>query len=136
MHTCQQHGCPLVFVEGGVHVCPQCEGEDLHACWGQGLELPIALPADWVVPVEAEHPCRNLKPMTMRLEARDIERAKLLSKERGMPYQRYLRELITRALDLEEHLLFGPGLDDPAPPASPTFSTPKKRGRDGAHSDR
>lgn len=118
MHSCGEHGIDLIRVQGDGLVCPQCEADDVQAFLRDGDAPPVSEPADWVVPTEAEHEARHLRPVTMRLDARDVERAKMLSRERGMPYQRYLRELITQALDSEEQVLFGVHIDEAAAPAT------------------
>jgi predicted DNA-binding protein/Zn ribbon nucleic-acid-binding protein len=118
VHSCREHGIELIRVEGDGLVCPRCEADDVQALLRDGQAPPVSEPADWVVPTEAEHEPRHLRPVTMRLDIRDVERAKMLSRERGMPYQRYLRELITRALDSEEQVLFGVHIDEVAAPAT------------------
>jgi predicted DNA-binding protein len=118
VHSCRAHGIELIRVDGDGLVCPQCEADDVHALLRVGQAPPVSDAVDWVVPTEAEHEARHLRPVTMRLDARDVERAKMLSRERGMPYQRYLRELITQALDTEEQALFGVHIDEAAAPAT------------------
>lgn len=43
------------------------------------------------------------KPITLRLEATDIERAKLAARRRGLRYQTYLRMIIHQSLRHEDH---------------------------------
>lgn len=117
MHTCGRHGELLIELNDGDRVCPRCEADAVYARLSGGLEATQD-EADWVVPLGAEHPPGNLKVVTMRLENRDLERAKLLAKERGVPYQRYLRALVTRALDQEERQLFGQRVSDASPHAA------------------
>jgi hypothetical protein len=56
------------------------------------------------------------------MDNRYIERAKLLAKERGVPYQRYLRELIGLALDAEERREYGQRVADASAGGPPTLS--------------
>lgn len=130
MHTCGRHRDELIPVEGGFSVCPACEAEAIRNYLEEGRTPPMGDP-DWVVPAQAAHaPRPQLKPMTIRLDNRDLERAKVLAREIGLPYQRYIRELLTRALDGEERRVHGPRVGgDPSNEGPPGVSiTPISKG--------
>lgn len=130
MTGCEFHHEPPIDV-GGRLLCPACEAAAIAA-------TPAARPHDpddhdWVVPARAAHPVRNLKPVTIRLESRDVERARVLARDLGIPYQRFVRELLTRALDEVARERFGGRVgDDPTngpegPPVTITLSFPRAR---------
>lgn len=131
MNGCHIHDEPPIDV-GGRYLCPACEAAALGADAPAGHPPPCA-GLDWVVPAQAAHPVRNLRPVTIRLESRDIERARVLSRELGIPYQRFVRELLTRALDVAERERFGGRIgDDPTrgPEGPPALATlPLKHAR-------
>jgi hypothetical protein len=109
VHPCGRHGTELIDVEGGSPICPICDAEAIDAQLARGESLQLGH-AEWVIPNKDAKERLPLKAMTMRYYQRDIERAKLLAKERGIPYQRYLRQLLASALDQEEAELFGPNV--------------------------
>lgn len=111
MQTCATHLTDLEELADGQLVCPSCQAEQLIEEMSRGeypegdLEKAMfgipAAPATWK-PVEV------LKPITIRMSARDIERAKLLAKFQRMPYQTFIKKLLADALDQQEKRFFEP----------------------------
>ena len=110
MATCKAHNLELFHtIEGGA-ICPACEAQRAEEYFAKGLDHPVRRPGVMAVPVEGT----ELKPMTIRLRARDIERAKVLAKSHRMLYQPYLRKLLVSALDAEEKTVFRTKRDRPS----------------------
>lgn len=102
MPTCRTHDIELFETAGGGTICPACEAQRAEEIFAKGLDHPVHHPGVMTVPIEGT----ELKPMTIRLRARDIERAKVLAKSHRMPYQPYLRKLLSNALDADEKMVF------------------------------
>lgn len=76
----------------GVEACGDCFADDFLETFDENEDDFIFENAKWEV-VKPE-----TKPITIRLNVIDIERAKKLAKEKNMPYQTLLKEIIHKNL--------------------------------------
>lgn len=88
---CEKCKTELFQDKDGEWFCPECEAEDFLETFNPEDESDIET-AQWKV-VKPE-----TKPVTIRLNVVDIQRAKKLAKERNMPYQTLLKEIIHKNL--------------------------------------
>jgi uncharacterized Zn finger protein (UPF0148 family) len=100
MDTCQTHGVEKLEVDGGTTICPICEADETEALVARGEEPATVTPGYIAIPAE------GTKLVSIRFDKRDLERARVLAKARKMPYQRYVKTLLSEALDRDEREIF------------------------------
>jgi len=107
MDTCPRHEIEIELDADGVPFCAICEAEEIDAGLARNEYPATAEGYDFYVPALGKEATEKLKQVTIRFPTHDIERARILAKSKKMPYQRYIKTLLSEALDREEDYFLG-----------------------------